>query len=100
LIAWILFAVNSPDSVTNSIILVCTKPDEKSVCAAANVAWPQSLTCIRVTQIMLSMVPPKHFVEFEKTDLSNRSKPSEAKTGIGGGIERVKRVIIRVNNPG
>ena len=40
----IFLAANSPDSVTNSTILEATKPEENSVCAAANVAWPQSLT--------------------------------------------------------
>lgn len=40
-------AVRIPDSVKNSITLEFTKPFVKSMCEAANVAWPQSLTCKR-----------------------------------------------------
>jgi hypothetical protein len=38
-------AVRIPDSVSNSIMSELTKPFENSVCEAANVAWPQRLTC-------------------------------------------------------
>ena len=51
LISVIFLAVRIPDSVTNSIVLEFTKPDVNSACAAANVAWPQSLTCKRVSNI-------------------------------------------------
>ena len=45
MVSWNFLAVKIPDSVTNSIMLEFTEPDENNACAAANVAWPQSSTC-------------------------------------------------------
>ena len=48
LISGTFLAVKIPEAVRNSTVLELIKLVAKSVCAAANVAWPQILTCKRV----------------------------------------------------
>ena len=57
-------AVRIPERVENSIMLEFTKPVEKSTCAAANVAWPQSSTCKKscLNQKQQDLHQPNYFI--------------------------------------